>query len=67
MALLQEFRHRRACGMQAGQNGENRLLAFLNLLVQRLVGLVERGETRRAVDDSNGVDIVELLFAVVDG
>ena len=34
--------------------------------MQRFVGLVERGEARRAIYDGNGIDVVELLFAVVD-
>ena len=53
--------------MQARQYGEDGLLRLQNLLVQRLVGLVERGQSRRAVDDGYGVYLVKLLLTVVNG
>ena len=53
--------------MQAGQDREYRFFALLDFLVQHLVGFVKRGQTRGAIDDGNGIDIVETLFAIVDG
>ena len=53
--------------MQARQDGEDGFLALEYLLVQRVVGLVELGQSRGAIDDGNGIDVVKLLFAVVDG
>ena len=52
--------------MQTRKNGEDRFLAFHNLLVQHIVSLIELGQAWRAIDDSNGIDIVHLMFAIVD-
>ena len=52
--------------MQAGKDGEDRFFTGLYLLVQYLVGLIERRQSGRSVDDGNGIDIVHLLFAKVD-
>ena len=67
MSLLQKLSHLGACGVKAGEYGEDGFAAGEDLLVQRLVGFVEGGEARGAVDDSDGVDVVELMFAEVDG
>ena len=52
--------------MQAGQDGEDRLFALADLLIQYIVGLVELCETRGAIDNGNGIDIVKPILAVVD-
>ena len=67
VSLLQELGNLRSCGMQTGQHRKYGFLALQYLLVQGLVSLVEGGESRRSVDDCNSVDVVELLFAVVNG
>ena len=53
--------------MQTRQDGENRFLARQHLLMEHLVGLVELRQSRGAVDDGDGIDILKLLFTVVDG
>ena len=53
--------------MQAGQDGEDRLLALQNLLVQHLISLVEGVQARSAVDDRDGVDVVKPLLAIING
>ena len=67
MALLQEFGHLRTCGMQTGQDGEDRFLARQHLLVQHLVGFVQLRQSWCTIDDGNGIDVLELLFAIVNG
>ena len=52
--------------MQTGQDGEDRFLTLFNLLVEHIVGLIELGESRCAVDDGDGIDIVELVFTIVN-
>ena len=52
--------------MQTGQDGEDGLMALVDLLVEHVVGLIELGEARGTVDDGDGIDMVELVFAVVD-
>ena len=66
VSALQELLYLRACCMQAGQDGEDRLLALLDFLVEHIIGLIELGETRRTVDDSDGVDIVEFVLTIVN-
>ena len=53
--------------MQTGQDGENRFLALQHLLVEHLVGLIELRQSWCTIDDGDGIDVVELVFAVVDG
>ena len=66
VSLFQEFLHFRTCGMEAGQDGEDRFFAFADLLIEHIVGLIELGEARGAVDDGNGINLIELVLAVVD-
>ena len=67
VTLGQKLGHLGACRVQTGQNGEDGLAALANFLVQHVVCLVELGQSRRAVDDGNGIDVRQLLLAVVNG
>ena len=67
MTFLQELVNLRACRVHAGQDGEDGLATFEDFLVQRVVGFVELYETGCAEDDHDGIDFVEVAFAVVDG
>ena len=53
--------------MQARQDGEDRLFALSDLTVEHIVGFIELGKTRCAVDDGDSIDVVEMVFAVIDG
>ena len=66
VTFLQEFCHLGTCRMQTGENGEDRLAALLNLLVQHLVGFIERCQSWRTIDDCDGIDVGESVFAIVD-
>ena len=66
MPLTQELRHLRASSVQTWQHREYRLLALAYLLIQHVVGLVELRQSRRSVDNGYGVDVVELVLAVVN-
>ena len=53
--------------MQTWQDGEDRLLTLQHLLVEYLVCLVELCQTWCAVNNCNGINILKLMFTVVDG
>ena len=53
--------------MQTRQDGEYRLLALQDLLVQHVVSLIQLNEARCAEYYEYGVDVLKLVFAVVDG
>ena len=67
MSLAQEFGHLWSCGVQTGKNGENRFLAFQNLLMQHVVSLVELYQAGSTEDDKDGINVLETVFAEVDG
>ena len=52
--------------MQTGQDGEDRLFALLDFLVEHIVGLVQMGEARGAVDYGDGIDMIKLVFAIIN-
>ena len=66
MSLFQEFRHLRTCGVLTRKNGEDWLLALLHLLVEHIVSLVKLRQSGGTIDNSNSIDILELLFTIVD-
>ena len=65
--LAQEFAYLRPRRVDARQDGENGFATFLYLLVKHVVSLVELHQSGRAKDDEHRVDVVEFLFAEVDG
>ena len=52
--------------MQTWQHREYRFLALAYLLIQHVVRLVQLRQSRRSVDNGYGVDVVELVLAVVN-
>ena len=67
MPLFKELRHLRAGRVEARQYGEDWLLAFQYFLVQHVVSLVQLYKSGRTEDYEDGVDVIEAVFAVVDG
>ena len=65
VALLQEGSHLGSGCVDGGQDGENRLAAGLHGFVQHVVHVEHRHQARRAEDGHHGVDVVELVFAIV--
>ena len=51
--------------MQTWQHREYRFLALAYLLIQHVVRLVQLRQSRRSVYHGYGVDVVELVLAVV--
>ena len=41
-------------------------MARTDFLVEYIVGLIELGKTWCTIDNGNGIDVVELLLAVID-
>lgn len=66
MSLRKELGHLWAGSDHAGQDGEDGFAAATDAAVEHIIGLVELGEAWCAVDDGDGIDIVETVFAVVD-
>ena len=67
MSATEELLHLGTSRIDAGQYGEDWLLALQYLLVQHVVGFVELHQSRCTEDDHDGIDVLELLLAVVDG
>ena len=67
MAFLQKLGHFGTCRMHTRQDGEDRLVAFLDLLMKHIVCRIELYQSRSAKDNEDGINLWEPLIAVVDG
>ena len=66
VASFQELLHLGACRTDAGQDGEYRFLALLNLLMQHIIDLKDLHQSWRTKDYHDGINIIHPL-TVVDG
>ena len=53
--------------MKTWQDGEDRFLAFQNLLVEHVIGFIERYKSWRAEDYHYRINIVKTVLTIVDG
>ena len=65
VAFGQEVGHFCSCRIDRRQDGKYRLAAMLHLLVQDVVHLVHGHQPRRAKDGQHGIDVIQLLFAII--
>ena len=67
MTFLQKFLYLWTRSVETGEDGENRFLAFMDFLVEHIVGLIKLHQAGGAENHHNGIDILELVLAIVNG